>query len=165
MMIKSLPQLMNLAYNGYNRALPQPNGAPGDFQPIFSNDGTLEVTFCNVFVDYVCNGLNYSDFKGMLANEMFDYMNTPKNKWISFEESVAQWHANQGALVLAAHKNSNGHGHICVVLPGLLEKSSSFNKAVPKCVNVGKDVFFGKKISFAFPKEEQPIYFSLADLI
>lgn len=162
---KNLPHMMQLAYNGYNRALPLPHGGRGEFQPVFNYDGSVQVTFCNEFINFICSGLNYLHFEGLLANEMFDLVNNPKQGWISVDETVAQAHANEGILVLAAHKNPTGHGHLAIIVPGLLEKSLNFGKLVPVCANVGRDVFFGKKISFAFKVEDNPHYFALAEMI
>lgn len=160
---KNLPLLLNLAYVGYNRGLPAPNGIRGDLEPVFNPDGSLQTSYCNQFVQYICNGLGYTEFSGMNANEMFALMSDPKNGWISVDGSVAQDHANNGVLVLASESNPDGHGHVCLVLPGILEKSFAYAKAVPKCANVGKDVFFGRKISFAF--SQPPTYFALAGMV
>lgn len=164
---KNLPLLLRLGYIGYNRGLPNPeNGAYGDFQPIFNSDGTLRTSFCNQFVQYVCNGMGYTNFQGMDANQMFAYMSDPANGWIAIsDEAVVQAHANDGVIVLAAHATLGSHGHVNLILPGILEQSGSFNKRVPACANIGKDVFYGKKISFAFTPQEAPTYFALAGMI
>lgn len=152
---KNLPLLMNLSYFGFNRS---------DFQPIKNSDGSVK-TFCNIFIQYVCSGLGYTDFTGKVANEIVKFMDNPTNGWITVGDEVAQSHANQGVLVLAGSYNPTGHGHVCLVVPGLLEKSSSFGKSVPKCVNVGESVFFGKKISFAFTPQMNFSYYALAGMI
>jgi hypothetical protein len=152
---KNLPMLLNLAYNGFNRGLP-PNG---DLMPM---DG---VTHCNQFINYVCSGLGYEDFTGMLANEMVKFMSDPKNGWISVSDDVAQAHANSGVIVIAGWSNPEGHGHVALVLPGILEKSHSFGRAVPKIVNVGQDVFFGKRLSSGFSQQHMPSIHVLAGMI
>lgn len=159
---RNLPLLLNLAYFGYNRGL-----SPfGDLQPVLDKDGNVIKTFCNKFIQYICDGYGYQDFDGMLANEMFDYMNKYENGWISIpDDFTAQSHANTGVLVMASSKNPSGNGHICLIIPGILEKSNSWGRAVPKVANVGKDVFFGKKVSFAFSVNEMPTYFALARMI
>ena len=159
---KNLPLLLNLTYCGYNRALPNSNGSFGDFQPRFDEAGNLETSFCNQFIQYICNGLGYNSFNGMNANEMHEFMINPQNGWIVVDDQVAQNHANNGVLVLASHSYSE-HGHICLILPGILERSMSYQKSVPKCANVGKDVFFGKRVSFAF--KEIPTYFCLGAMV
>lgn len=163
-MNKNLPLLLNSAYYAYNRALPK-NNKPGDFQPIFNKDGSLQTTFCNSAMNYICICFGYQNFRGMIANEMFDYMNAPKNGWIPVSDVVAQSHANEGVIVLASMKKESGHGHVCLILPGILENSASFSRSVPKCLNIGKDVFMGKKLSFAFPVDDQPTLFALSAMI
>lgn len=157
--VKNLPMLLNLTYYGYNR------GVDGDFEPILDAYGNIIKTFCNEFVQSVCNGIGYGSFNNLVANDMVDFMQDPSNGWISVDDGVAQSHANAGILVIAGRRNVQGHGHVNLIIPGILEKSSSFGKAVPKCVNVGKDVFYGKRISFAFSHLELPTYFALAAMI
>lgn len=151
--------LMNAAYYGFNRALPG-----GDFAPRVEN-GKLK-TYCNFFIQYVAKCVGYSGFDGMMANQMVEFMRRPDSGWIQLADSkTAQEHANNGVLVIAGRGNPSGHGHVCLIVPGILEKSGSWGDAVPKCVNVGKDVFFGKKVSFAFSGDEKCDYFALAKMI
>jgi len=149
---------MNCVYYGFNR------GLDGDFKPTTDSNGVL-TTFCNEFIQSICNGLGYSGLNGLMANQMIDFMLDPKNGWITVDDAVAQAHANNGALVIAGKKNPTGHGHVCLIIPGILEQSNSFGKSVPKCANVGKDVFIGKRISFAFPVSMIPQYFVLGQMI
>ena len=151
---KNLPLLMNLAYSGYNRGL---DG--GDLSP---KDGE---TFCNVFIQSICSGIGYGAFSGMNANEMVHKMQLETGDWISVSDPVAQNHANDGVLVIAGWNNPIGHGHVNLIIPGILEPSFSFGKSVPRCANVGKDVFFGKKISFAFTPTNAPAYYALVSMI
>lgn len=162
---KNLPLLLNLSYYGFNRALRSPSGQRGDFEPIFNTDGSVQTTFCNQFIQYIASGYGYDDFDGMNANEMFDFMGKPENGWVVVDDAVAQAHANSGVLVLAAHAVRGAHGHVCLILPGVLEKSSSWARSVPKCTNVGKDVFYGKKVSFAFTLKEMPTFFALGSMV
>lgn len=145
---------MDLTYAGYNRGL-----EGGDLAP---RNGE---TFCNIFVQSVCSGLGYMSFHGMTANEMVGHMHMNPGEWLSVSESVAQNHANDGVLVVAGWSNPNGHGHVNLIVPGMLEPSQSFGKALPKCANVGKDVFFGKKISFAFTPANAPTFYTLVAMI
>lgn len=156
--IKNLPLLLNSAYYGFNRALPG-----GDLAPTIEN-GVLE-THCNQFIHYVCSCFGYTNFVGMKANDIVAYMDKLENGWIAVDDGVAQQHANSGVIVIAGRSNPDGHGHVNLVLPGILEKSGTYGRAVPKCANVGKDVFFGKLISFAFQSVEQPKYYALAGQI
>lgn len=153
--IKNIPLLMNSAYYGYNRAL------GGDFTPEFNKDGTVLKTYCNKFLQYVLNNFGYGNMNNMLANQMIEFMDDPKNGWIKVDDSVAQHHANSGVIVIAG-KIIQPHGHICLIVPGILENSNNYKKDVPKCVNVGKDVFFGKRVSYAFKAEDMPFYYALS---
>lgn len=158
-MTDNIPTLMNAAYYGFNRGLPG-----GDFAP--KVEGGSLVTHCNQFIQYVAKCMGYGAFDGMTANEMVEFMRKPENGWIQpADGKTAQEHANKGVLVLAGRANPLGHGHVCLVVPGILEKSGSWGDPVPKCVNIGKDVFFGKKISFAFSAAEKCDYFALSKMI
>lgn len=164
--VKNLPMLLNLAYVSYNRALPGDNGAYGDFQPIFNSDGTVKTTFCNQAMQYILNGFGYGAMNGMSANEMVQFMSDHANGWISpADDNTAQAHANTGVIVFSGISNPSGHGHVNLILPGILEKSPSWSRPVPKCMNVGKDVFFGKRLSWAYVQNDQPKYFALASQI
>lgn len=149
---------MNLSYYGYNR------GLGGDFTPEFNKDGSIMRTFCNQFIQYILNGFGYGNMNGMMANQMISYMDDATNGWIKVSDAVAQQHANSGVIVIAA-KAIEPHGHLCLIIPGLLENSNSYKKDVPKCVNIGKDVFYGKRVSWAFRSEEMPSYYALSQMI
>jgi hypothetical protein len=155
---RNLAMLMNLSYYGFNR------GLDGDFKPIKNAEGSW-TTHCNQFINFVLNGMGYDLMTGMNANQMILFMSTPKNGWISVSDDIAQQHANCGVIVIAGNAHLGGHGHVNLIIPGILEKSGEYGKAVPKCVNVGKDVFFGKKVSFAFRSSEEPTYYCLAGMI
>lgn len=164
---KDIAGLMNAAYYGFNRALANPDGSRGDFQPYRDPATKTLTTYCNQFIQYICAAIGYTDFSGMNANEMIDFMKKPGSGWMQLpvDGVTAQSHANLGVIVLGAKSNPDGHGHVCLVVPGVLEKSYSWGSAVPKCVNVGKDVFFGKKISFAFSADGKCDYFALSKMI
>jgi hypothetical protein len=162
---RNVPGLLNAAYYGFNRALPNPDGSRGDFQPVKDSKGNVLTTYCNQFIQYICSALGYIDFKGMNANQMIDFMEKDGSGWIkSADHRFAQDSANAGVLVIAGRKAA-GHGHVCLIVPGVLEKSGNWCASVPKCVNVGGDVFFGKKISFAFRSEDKCDYFALAKML
>lgn len=155
MIVKNLPLLLNAAYIGFNRGQ-----KGGDF---FPEDG---VTHCNQFINYVLNCFRYDLFNGKLANEMIDAMNDPSSGWITVSEAVGQSHSNGGIIVLAGWKNLSGHGHVSLILPGILEKSGSAGKAVPKTVSIGREVMFGKRLSQAFKyPDEAPTLYALASMI
>jgi hypothetical protein len=149
-------QLIYFALKGYNYAVCTPDGLPGIWQPVGGN------TFCNCFINYVCTQLGYDKFRGLAANDMYDQMADPRNGWLKISGEVAQDHANAGSLVIAA-KKADGHGHVCLVIPGNIEQSGSWGKLAPIVINVGKDVFAGKKCSWAF--SEEPDYFVLGTTV
>lgn len=157
MVTKNLPLLLNLSYYAFNRGLPG-----GDFAPTVING--VMATHCNEALQYVLNGFGYGNMNGMVANQMIAFMGDPKNGWIKVGDAVAQQHANSGVIVIAG-KTIEPHGHICLIIPGLLENSNSFKKDVPKCVNIGKDVFYGKRVSYAFRSEDMPDYYAMASQI
>lgn len=157
--IKNIPLLMNLSYYAFNR------GIDGDFKPQFDDDGTVKTTFCNLAMQYILNGFGYGSMNGMNANQMVEFMSDYKNGWITNDDQNAQLRANEGVLVIAGRINFSSHGHVCLIIPGILEKSGSYGKAVPKCINVGRDVFIGKKVSYAFSAAEAPTYFALGGMI
>jgi len=159
---KNLPLFLNLCYVGFNRGLP--DGSPSDLMPLKSKDGTILATFCNRFVQYVLNSMGYGEMNDMMANQMHDFMSDPKNGWIEVSMEVGQNHANNGVVVIASHKD-DPHGHVCIVLPGILEQSYSWGAKVPKVVNIGGSVFFGKKLSYAFRANQKPTIFALAGMV
>jgi hypothetical protein len=125
-------------------------------------------TFCNMAVNFVCNAFGYLKFNAgsvntpIMANAMVSFMGTSSD-WMSIDGAVAQAHANVGALVIAGQVNPDGHGHVCVVIPGEMQPSAHYAKDVPVVMNVGKDVFIGKPVSFSFQTE--PTYFVLVSTI
>lgn len=151
---------MNLTYAAFNLGLKD-----GMFEPQLDSFGNILVTYCNQAMQLICNGMGYDRFHGLNANEMTKFMSDPANGWISVDDAVAQSHANNGVIVIAARQFPGAHGHVCIIVPGILEKSLSWGRAVPKCMNVGKDVFFGKRLSLAFRASEQPTLFALSSMI
>ncbi len=161
---KDIVVLLDALQNGFNNALPDPKtNARGPWQPKILQGGYVLETYCNLFTSSIAAAFGYDRFTGLNANQMHALISNPANGWIKIDGAIAQSHANAGSLVIASMNNPDGHGHVCVIAPGKMEFSGSFNKPVPKCVNVGKDVFFGRRISFAFRIE--PDYFVLGDTV
>ena len=125
-----------------------------------NGDGIPE-TWCNMAVQHVCGRMGYEKFKGMVANQMVDFMKRSFD-WEPIEMSKAQGFANDGRLVLAGQQ-AQGHGHVVVIRPGVEEFSQSWQIKTPKCVNVGKSSFVGKRLSFAF--KEKPDFWALKDVL
>lgn len=105
------------------------------------------VTHCNGFVNEVCQNMGYKGFEGLLANEMIELMRRD-GAWSEIPMERAQDMANAGSLIVAGLAEEP-HGHVCVICPGR-EKMSSRWSLCPSVANVGKDVFIGKGLSWAF---------------
>jgi len=125
-------------------------------------------TFCNLAINFICNAIGYTKFNApdishpVMANAIISFMKS-SGDWMNIDGNVAQAHANVGALVVAAQFNLEGHGHVCVVIPGEMQFSGHFAKNVPLVMNIGKDVFIGKHAGWAF--QEEPQYFALVSSI
>jgi hypothetical protein len=115
----------------------------------------------------ILNGFGDGAMNGMSADDMIAHMIGPANGWtVGIDDTTAQFHANAGAIVLAGWTNPSGHGHVNLILPGILENSNSAGKSVPHCLNIGKDVFIGKRLSWAFQYPlEAPTYFVLSSMV
>lgn len=159
-----IPRLLDAICAAYNKALPG-----GPWSPVISSAQVI-TTYCNFACNSIALRMEYAGFEDdgvpLLANEICKKMSDPNGDWIKLGNGdVAQAKANEGGLVIAGRANPAGHGHICVVMPGLMEYSGSWSKMVPKCMNVGKDVFIGKKVSWAFRANEEPDYFGLKSMV
>lgn len=104
-------------------------------------------THCNSFVNEVCGILGWKGFDGLLANEICDLASSHPD-WTETPMEKCQFLANQGTLVIACLKE-DPHGHVNVICPGK-DKNSGRWGFVPSCANVGKEVFIGKGINWAF---------------
>lgn len=148
----------------FMKALPKQPWAP-----IFNDDGSVNTTFCNCFVESVARAMGYTKFwhadrnEPMTADEMFEAMTLSDEWMIEVSGAMAQIHANNGALVIAAILNPQGHGHVCIVRPGNTVTSGHWGKQAPRVANVGKDVFIDKDAAYAFVPE--PSYFTLKSTI
>lgn len=143
------------------------NGGPWHPTTEQVNGSIYEKTFCNFFVNGVSNSLGYRGFiaygRPMLANEMVNFM-TSGGEWLLLGGGdVAAARAKEGVLVIAGAKEDSGHGHVCVIRPGNLVESGRWAKLVPKCANVGKDVYIDKGVNYAFRSEPQ--YFALKSML
>lgn len=159
---EKIQRLMDAIYGAYNEAL------TGTWKPSRNLDGSW-TTHCNQAVNFISKKMGYLLFEQpslLFANEMVRTMKDPNGGWLQMgNPEVAQAKANEGALVIAGHAVPGAHGHVCVVIPGLLELSTTWGKLVPKVMNVGKDVFIGKKASWAFKKDEEPDYWGLKSML
>lgn len=106
-------------------------------------------TFCNVAVAYIATKMGCTELSGLLANDMIDYFSAKPDSWETIDLKNAQNMANQGSLVIAGHKDIP-HGHVCVIMPGIAKTSGHWNAQAPACINVGREVFIGKGLNYAF---------------
>lgn len=152
--LNNLPLLSDAVHEAMMFGMPDDKWAP-----------KAGVTHCNEAVNYVCERMGYKKFRGLLANEIFDQLQT-NGDWHDVTPEASQYHANSGALVVVAWKNpAGGHGHVCVVCPGIAEKSESWGYFAPKVVNIGATNFIGKRASWAFGPDHRPKFFALKSMI
>lgn len=104
-------------------------------------------TFCNKYVAEVATGCGFKGLESLLANQIIDLVST-HHQWSEIPMEKAQELANAGSLILAGLKAAP-HGHVCVVCPGKSKTSGRWGE-VPTVANVGKEVWIGKGINWAF---------------
>lgn len=122
-------------------------------RPEYQPGGGL--THCNAYVSEVCMTMGYRSFEGLLANDILDLV-TKDPAWTKVEMETCQSLGNQGTVVLAGVK-AEPHGHVVIICPGK-EKTSGRWGLVPSCANVGKEVFIGKGINWAF--SSKPLFYA-----
>lgn len=155
--------LLDSIREGWTKCLPTPYG-DGAFSSAI--DG---MTDCNRFVNFVCMKMGYLKFVPdgetlpIKANQMMDYMLEHLDEWREMTGAVAQWNANRGLLVIAGWKNPDGgHGHVCIVQPGVLGESEKWkSNQVPKVANVSTPELcrIDRGANWAF--SSQPRYFGI----
>ncbi len=126
-----------------------------------SGDGKPE-TFCNMATNHVLSRFGYEKFKGMVANQMVDYMRRKPEEWEFVLMPAAQELANTGR-VLVAGTFAEPHGHVVVLRPGLEEFSSKWQMKAPRGGNVGGQSCIGKSIAWAFGGPNPPEIWMLKD--
>lgn len=105
-------------------------------------------TFCNMSVNHICGRMGYDKMKGMVANQMVDFLKRSE-EWTQITMSAAQDLANQGCIVIAG-KQEDPHGHVVVIRPGLEEYSGKWQLKAPKIAQVGGTSYIGKTLAWAF---------------
>ena len=116
------------------------------------------VTYCNQFVAYVADAAGCHDLHGLLANQIIDKISVESDKWVMVEADLAQKAANDGQFVIAGASNAAGHGHVCVIIPGIVTWSKMLEDDVPCVANVGNKNECGRPASFYFTKAMKPRY-------
>lgn len=108
-------------------------------------------TFCNIACDYVAGKAGFLGFKGLLANDIVNFMKkSPDFAKVSAPD--AQKLANDGRLVIAGRMDEP-HGHICCVYPGgELVNSRKWHEEAATVANVGSaNGIMGANWSFNLP--------------
>lgn len=172
--MRDIAALMDAIWEAYNLAIPigDARGRRNKFEPFFSSSESRWYTKCNEGFNLIACRMGYDKFDrretqnptdAQLANAIYLRMVDADGDWRQIDAVMAQQMANAGCLVAAIDRNNDRPGHVCVVVPGNVEHSPSFNGVVPKVMNIGKDVFIGKRASFAFSAEDKPLYFCLKE--
>lgn len=147
-----------------------------DLQPAPDPDNPDHIiTHCNQFVQRFLNLVGIHNLDNMMAREMALYLAskdgyTPKASaesagWFSCPPFEAFHRAGMGEIVVAAtpgpapESGKDAHGHVAIVMPSMeMVYSDKWKAKVPMCANVGKDVFMGKGINYAF--KEMPVLYA-----
>jgi hypothetical protein len=108
---------------------------------------SIGTTHCNQFVAEVALKCGFKGLDGLLANDIVDYL-ANSDQWSETPMDKAQELANKGTLIIAG-VHGDPHGHVNVVCPGR-EKTSGRWGAVPSVANIGKDIFIGRGLNWAF---------------
>ncbi len=117
-------------------------------------------TFCNEFLQAASFLWGCLDLSGKLIRDIHLCVKGLPTRWKPAGMAEAQLAANQGRLVIALWSDEAPQGdHGCIIAPGKLESSGTWGMEVPQAANVGKDNFFGKKLSFAFPANQRPEFY------
>lgn len=119
-----------------------------------NGDGKTD-TFCNLSINYICSRLGYEKFKGMVANQIVDYMRRKTEEWEPVPMDKAQALANEGKLLIAGVQN-DPNGHVSVIRPGIEEFSGKWSAKAPKTGNVGASSAIGKSLAWAFGGPKPP---------
>ena len=119
-----------------------------------SGDGKNE-SFCNLATSYVCARFGYEKFKGMVANQIIDYMSRKPEEWGPVDLGQAQGLANDGHILIAGAV-AEPNGHVVVLRPGVPDLSAKWQSKVPKVGNVGVASSMGKSLSWVFPGPKPP---------
>ena len=123
------------------------------------------VTHCNSLVQAVSFLWGCDELKGMMIRDMHLYI-SKSPMWVPRDINSAHLAAECGGLVLALWSDPKPFGdHGCIVIPGDRQWSESWEMKVPICANVGKTNFYGKKLSYAFTKEQMPEFYAWAPSI
>lgn len=119
------------------------------------------LTFCNEFVFLVAHEAGTDELWNKTANEIVEHIKLSE-RWCEVLETQAQTDANQEKLVIAGWQSSHeGYGgHVCIVIPGMMQNSPSHGIMLPTVANVGVSNFHWNHAGFAFSKEKRPRFWT-----
>lgn len=137
------------------------------YKPVFQ-EGKIVTTFCNIAANEIAQKMGCGDLfdheheRPRTADEIYDFMashcdskNPDTFSWQEIQCSTLQpefrdiaftgiqFQANSGDLIFAVQSSYNlgaGHGHICVIRPGVMKNSGKWGK-IPACMNIGGENF------------------------
>ena len=133
-----------------------------EYQPRPYPDNPKELmTHCDGLVGEAASWYGFDVFlpDEIMANTIHKYMQNHPEQWKmvanpSTEYNVAIEAAGQGCILIAAQTNPSGHGHVAVIAPEPNgERSDSWKKTVPLIANVGKNCWYGRRLSQGFLEE------------
>jgi hypothetical protein len=161
---------------------------PYGYTPVLGPDGKPKTTYCNYFVRKVASWFGWTEWcheDDDQASEITRYMAAHPEYWkrlagtFMYTDSKTKQKyakpgpdyvqaaelATQGHLVIAGWVNPDGKaaGHVCIIAPESPSNMLFSNKwgiNVPIAVNVGKDNWYGKTLSWAFGEEPQLFLFN-----
>lgn len=105
------------------------------------------VTHCSGYVAEVAGIMGFKDLDMLLANEIVTRI-SQNPQWSEIPMEKAQDLANGGSLIVAG-VIEEPHGHVVIVCPGKIKNSGRWGN-VPTVANVGKEVWIGKGVNWAF---------------
>lgn len=111
--------------------------------PVYSEDGKLLTTWCNLGAQRVAQFFDCKEFAlpNARADGLYHWMaSNLSGKWIKIDGDAATTRALRGELVFSALPSwvlGGGHGHIAAVMPLPMAKSASLGVLVPQVANIG----------------------------
>jgi len=115
-----------------------------DLFPLYSENGTLMTTYCNLAARLAAQACGLKDFDdaSLMADDMYKILSTINDGRIKKVDGMtACTHAMIGALGFACASGpmlGEAHGHIAAIFPAPLQGSGSLGHSVPMLANVGR---------------------------
>lgn len=111
-------------------------------------------TFCNFATEDVLHRLGYDGLKGMIADQMCEFVFSSKD-WLIKPMADAQALANEGVILIALLSSvrlGQSHGHVVTLTTGQGDFSGKWDCKTPFCMNIGRagTLFRARGINWAF---------------